>query len=248
MDRTRNKIGYLSGSALKIIAAILMVIDHVGVRMFPSEEIFRQLGRISFPIFCFFIAEGCHYTRNKLKKILTLFVMEAVFLSVYYAYTGEYYPSIFFTFFFSVLMIYLLDFLKKWSLEKFNISKLLLSLLIFLAACILLYYCCDYLELQYGFYGVMIPVFVALFDFKDYEAGVFKHLDSFYVRLFMLALGTLLLSLFVGYSLQIYSLFAIPLVALYNGKPGIKRLKYGFYLFYPLHLVLIEFIALLIGK
>ena len=40
-------------------------------------------------------------------------------------------------------------------------------------------------------------------------------------------------------SVQFYSLLAIPLLALYNGKRGTKKLKYVFYVFYPLHLIVI---------
>ena len=47
----------LSGNALKIIAAISMVIDHTGMLIFPGEDIFRIIGRLAFPIFAFFIAE-----------------------------------------------------------------------------------------------------------------------------------------------------------------------------------------------
>ena len=55
----------LSGNALKIIAAISMVIDHVGLMFFPTLKILRIIGRLAYPIFAFMIAEGCYYTKNK---------------------------------------------------------------------------------------------------------------------------------------------------------------------------------------
>ena len=58
-----GKIRRLNNNVLKIIAAISMLLDHIGLILFPSIEIFRILGRIAFPIFAFTIAEGAKYTR-----------------------------------------------------------------------------------------------------------------------------------------------------------------------------------------
>ena len=46
---------------------------------------------------------------------------------------------------------------------------------------------------------------------------------------------------------QPFSLLALPLLALYNGKRGKWRLKYFFYVFYPAHLGLIYLIGVLTG-
>ena len=68
-----NKIKCLTNNQLKIIACISMLFDHLGFMVFPKLIIFRILGRLAFPIFAFMIAEGCYYTRNKLKHFLTIF-------------------------------------------------------------------------------------------------------------------------------------------------------------------------------
>ena len=49
---------------LKIIAFLTMIVDHTGVIFYPNSQIFRIIGRISFPIFCFFIVEGFSHTKN----------------------------------------------------------------------------------------------------------------------------------------------------------------------------------------
>jgi len=67
-----TKIRFLSGNMLKIIAALAMLCDHVGLLFFPSQDIFRIIGRLAFPIFAFMIAEGCKYTRNKAKYFFNL--------------------------------------------------------------------------------------------------------------------------------------------------------------------------------
>ena len=61
----------LSGNALKMIAAISMLIDHIGLLFFPFNGIFRIFGRLAFPIFAYMIAEGAKYTRNKKKHFFT---------------------------------------------------------------------------------------------------------------------------------------------------------------------------------
>ena len=73
---TASKFGYsLSGNALKIIAAITMLIDHIGVILLPQITLFRVIGRISFPIFAFMIAEGCAHTKNKLRYFYRFFCL-----------------------------------------------------------------------------------------------------------------------------------------------------------------------------
>ena len=59
----------------------------------------------------------------------------------------------------------------------------------------------------------------------------------------MLGIGLVLLSLDLGDSIQILSLAALPLLLCYNGRRGKWNLKYFFYIFYPVHLAVIQGIA-----
>jgi hypothetical protein len=77
----------LSGNALKLIAALAMLIDHIGVLLLPQVLILRVIGRISFPIFAFMIAEGCRYTKNKARYFFTMFGVGAACQVVMYLYT-----------------------------------------------------------------------------------------------------------------------------------------------------------------
>ena len=77
----------LSQETLKIIACVTMLIDHVGATVVesqflvtPSDGIYylyfamRIIGRVAFPIYCFLLAEGAHYTHDPRKYALRLFI------------------------------------------------------------------------------------------------------------------------------------------------------------------------------
>ena len=89
MTLIHSRPAVLSGNTLKIIAAVSMLIDHVGFLFFPNFIIFRILGRLALPIFAFMIAEGCRYTKNKLKYFLTIFILAAICQIVYFLYDGD---------------------------------------------------------------------------------------------------------------------------------------------------------------
>ena len=52
----------LSQNQLKAVAAIAMLLDHVGAELFPEVILLRIIGRLAFPIFSYFIYEGFYYT------------------------------------------------------------------------------------------------------------------------------------------------------------------------------------------
>ena len=95
----------LSASTLKIIACVTMVIDHVGAYIFTDLVILRIIGRLSFPIFAYFIAEGCRYTRHKLKRFLLVFGLGLLCEAAFFLYTGGLDGGILMTFSFSILLI-----------------------------------------------------------------------------------------------------------------------------------------------
>ena len=239
--------GVLSTFTLKILACVFMLIDHVGVRIFPQFIIFRVIGRLAFPIFAFLISQGCYYTKSRLKRFLSVFLLGIICEMVYVIYDGRFYGNILLTFSLSILLIYTLDEIKKKVYSK-QIPQIILYLALFISGLILSYIINYTLGVDYGFFGILTPVFVSLCDYKAGEhPEYFKYLDNKPTRLVMLAFALVLLSWRKSMiSIQILSLFSLIPISLYNGKVGKYKLKYAFYLFYPLHLLLIEGISMLI--
>ena len=220
---------FLSGNALKILAAIFMTIDHIGVILFPRVLILRIIGRLALPIFAFMIAEGCKYTRNKKKYFGMVFGLGSVCQIVYYLFDGSLYFSILITFSLSILIIY--------ALQDWKQKKTALSGLVFAASVIAVYLLNQWLTIDYGFWGCMLPVFAALLH------GTTR--DSLPMNTTMLGVGLVFLGVSTDW-IQCLALMALPLLYAYNGQRGQRNLKYFFYIFYPTHLVVLEGIAMLI--
>ncbi len=254
MDNNYNKIGLFSGSMLKIFACIFMLIDHIGLTFYRYDpeifEIFRIVGRLAFPMFAFFIAEGSRYSKHKLKRFLTIFSIGLAFLVFYYFYDGIIYGNIFLTFSVSILLDAFLFQCKKLAFKASNTLQLIIMLAGFAAAVLLAYQLYSFIRFEYGFWGMLIPVMINLTNFKDIEVkGFFKRIDCHWFRILFLTLGLIPLSINGNMgNIQFYSLLSVIPLIFYNGKPGCKKLKYVFYIFYPAHLVIIEGVALIISQ
>ncbi len=219
---------FLSGNTLKIIAAISMLIDHIGYIFFPDVIIFRIIGRLAFPIFAYMIAEGCRYTKNKLRYFLTIFILALVCQCAYFYSEGDMYLNVLLTFSLSIALIFSLQHCLKALRQGLYIKALLFPLLVTLIYIFTLYF-----EIDYGFPGIMLPLFASVVTPKD------EYSRTFNVALF--TVGLFILSLSLG-GIQYYSLYASVLLLMYSGARGKYKMKYFFYVFYPLHLVILEII------
>ena len=101
-----QKLKCLNGNVLKIIAVISMTIDHMGLMLFHDDIIMRCIGRLAFPIFGFMIAEGCFYTKNKLRYFLRVFILGVLCQIVYYVADKSVYLGILITFSLSIVTIF----------------------------------------------------------------------------------------------------------------------------------------------
>ncbi len=236
----------LSGNALKFIAAFCMAADHVGVVLFPREEIFRIVGRLAFPLFAYMLAEGCVHTRNKRKHFLLLFSFASVCQIGYTVFTQDTYMSILITFSIAILLIYALEFFKNTLFSDKHLVLKILTGVLFVAALIGTYLLNEAVVIDYGFGGCVLPLLpTVLRKPKGADGKPWRLLDNKYVHVAAFALGLSVFAAVAG-GIQWFSLLAIPLLLLYSEKRGKLKTKYFFYIFYPAHLVLIYGIGVLV--
>lgn len=237
----------LSGNVLKLLAASLMVVDHIGVIFFPGSLIWRYIGRVSMPIFAFFIAEGCRHTRSPWKYLGKLFACLAVCQIGNYVGTGSLDICILGTFLLGAILLFCLQNAKKAICSR-DLEKGVFWVLLLAVGIAATYYVNQITYIDYGFWGCMLPVFAGAFYLPGNAPGHLKKWDNKWLSLLCFAVGLGMLVLFDDYAqVQVYCLLALPLLALYSGRRGKGRLTYFFYLFYPLHLALLEGIYMLVS-
>lgn len=227
-----SKLG-LTNNQLKIIAMVTMLIDHVGVALLPQFVILRVIGRLSFPIFAYMIAEGCRYTKNRVRYFGTLAGFAIVCQTANYIATGSLYQCILITFSISVALIFSIDrYLKKQTYASLILALILGIAAIFVTVCLPVLLKKYGFEVDYGVFGMLLPVAVY------FAKGKVQKLVSCAILLSALAM-------MLG-ARQWLGLLSLPLLFLYNGKRGKLNLKYMFYIFYPSHLAVIYLIQMIL--
>lgn len=225
----------LSGNQLKIIALLAMTCDHVGVHLFPQYRLLRIIGRLAMPIFAYMIAEGCRYTKNRGRYLMTVAAFAALCQIVYFVAERSLYQCILVTFSLSICLIFAIDYAKEkkntwtWGLAAATglgiwfLSVMLPNLLRNIT---------NY-TIDYGVWGILLPV-VIYFTPEPYKACA-------------TVLALLPLCLERG-GIQWYCLAAVVLLMLYNGKRGKANLKNLFYIYYPAHLAGIYLLRLALWR
>ena len=220
------KHGFLDNFTLKIIAIITMTLDHIGYIFIPQGTtmymVFRGIGRIAFPIFCFLIVEGFHHTKSPINYLIRLLIFALISevpfdIAFFHSNFDIKHQNVFLTLAIGLSCLFCLEEMKtkKW----FSIFLLVLLGLAYVIHC------------DYGVGGVLL---ICMF----YYTGSFK--DRFWMQFI---LSGLIFIIFFG-SLELPGLIAIPLISFYNGKRGYNKAQWLFYLYYPLHLLILHAIYL----
>lgn len=224
---------------LKLIAAITMVFDHAAIIFLPPDSnaysIFRLIGRISFVLFAYMIAEGFHKTKNFKNYILRLAVLalgiELFLIGFYLVFEINYILQ------FNIIWTLLLGLI---SLFLFYHNNQYLKLLVIPIVVI-----SEYLGLSYGAYGVLMILFFGLYNNKFTNLFHLVFLNLLFIDQPLLSLTNL--AEYAKFpAIQWFSVMGIVFIFLYNGNFGKYRLKWFFYIFYPAHLVVLYLINLLI--
>ena len=218
------KIPTFSGSVLKIIAIVSMVIDHCAYFLMDNNstlyEAMRCVGRIAFPVFAFLIAEGFAYTHNRKRYFTRLLVFAVISEVSWYLLNGaDGTHNVMFTLALGVVALAVLEKLKE--------NSVLCGIAILSIA-----YLATWSGVDYEWRGIlMILVFNLLRNQND-------NLPFPYGRMMQLLCA---LPLMMHYG-SIGALLACMTIFLYDGARGFIKgnvAKYGFYAFYPVHLLLI---------
>ena len=226
MNTVQASVG-LDATALKLLGVVTMTVDHIGYILCPDLVLLRILGRLAYPIFAYLIAEGCTYSKHKAKYFLA--VLGTGLLCSIASYGAEHtlYQSIMITFACSIGLIFLLE----RALVQRNRILWTGVFTVALTACFLLFQfrLIPRLETDYGFLGTITPLLVWLGKGNR-------------EKILGLTVGLCLIALEMG-GIQMFSLAAVPVLALYNGKRGKYQWKPFFYLYYPIHLAVLYGIA-----
>lgn len=222
----------LTGNQLKILAMVCMTADHVGLQLFPGVPFLRLIGRLAFPIYGWMIAEGCRYTHSRRRYFLRLAGLAAVCQIVYFFAMGSLYQCVLVTFSLSVALICAVDRAKgNPTAGNWLILAVATAGVFFLSVVLPAHTATDF-ALDYGFWGILLPVVVSLGRTKREKLALF-------------AACLVLLALHYG-ATQWLGLLALLPIAVYNGRKGRGKLGTLFYLYYPAHLLAIYGISLLL--
>ncbi len=215
----------MSASTIKIIALIFMLIDHFGMFFFPQVFAFRIIGRLSFPLFAWTIANGAHHTKNSAHYFFRLVLFAAISQIPYVLSIRQLAPgfnglNVFFTLSIGLLTIMFVRQIKD------TFYRLLLTFLMALIA--------QLINADYGAYGILV-IMIFYFFYHDWRKMLIA-------QIFLMGLVSLISYYYANMlgMFRVFGILSVLLLLLYNDKKG-KSLKYFFYIVYPLQFILFYF-------
>lgn len=232
----------ITGSTLKLIAIISMLIDHMAAvvslsgsmtfdissnhRLYLIYSSMRLIGRIAFPIFCFLLVEGFLHTHNIKKYAMRLFAFciiseipfDLAFQNQVVNWNSQ---NVFFTLFLGLLVLIGFNYMDKpkEQLQQNTLSVLLYSYPIFFKIVIVVLgiITATLLKTDYAGFGVFLIVLLYLYRFNRKNQMVLGAISTCW---------------------ELTAPISFLLIYFYNGKRGLS-LRYVFYFFYPVHLLLL---------
>ncbi|WP_130871211.1 TraX family protein [Intestinimonas massiliensis (ex Afouda et al. 2020)] len=245
-----NRYG-LSAAALKYLAALCMLVDHMGV-VFPTmlsdlglpawaDLLPRLIGRLAFPIFAYFVAEGCRRTRFFSRYLIRLGLFALISQVPFTLATGTWGGNVILTFFLAAGAV------RGFERATQAGRGAAAASLPLLAACVLaLALSCDY-----GFPAVLL-VFTLYLQGEDRKrlliclgvgiALIYLIYQPFVGLLSLPWLSASMILRYLASSLPVQALCwlcasaSLLFLAGYRGQLGVQS-KWFFYVFYPAHLL-----------
>ena len=245
---SENKSFSLTGSTLKIIAIITMLIDHIGacifelgileneaIRALPDTWTFfyqidrglRFVGRVAFPIFCFLLVEGFLHTSNRKRYAFRLFLFSLISeipfnLAIRGTIRDSYFQNVYFTLLIALLVMMACDYVyQKFVQNLENNPSTKLPFWLFLP-----------IQLVIISFGMLLAYWLRTdYSYKGVAAIAILYLFRF-DKTKQVPAGVL------SFCWELPAPLAFIPIWFYNGKRGIS-LRWFFYWFYPVHLLLL---------
>lgn len=222
----------LSANVIKYIAIIAMLIDHIAWGFVDGTSLLGQLmhliGRITAPIMCYFIAEGYYKTKNLNKYIGRLAIFSGI---SYFAFTFVHTGHFLAVFNFGVILTLMLG-LVALAVCKSEDKPLPVKIFITVVLC---------LASAIGDWPIFGVLYVLAFGLNHQN---FKK-QIFWFSIVSVSMVYLSIRADIGaWYLNLFNLgvfLAVPILFAYNGQRGKggQVNKWVFYIFYPLHLIIL---------
>jgi len=242
----------LTGSHLKWIAILTMLIDHTGVALlelallpfagnavlggnsfdfvvadyhfwYYFDGILRAIGRLAFPLFCFLLVEGFLHTRNVQKYALRLSLFALISELPFDLALFNCFINFYDQ---NVFFTLLIGLLTLWALRYFEETLpphlILLRYIVPLTGIMF----AEFLQTDYAGFGIFL-IFL-LYELRNNRKAQ--------------CIAGAVVTLFNSHTAWISFLF----IWFYNGERGKQLPKYFFYGFYPAHLLILYFLRMLI--
>lgn len=264
----------MSSTALKLLALLLMLLDHIALFIPGMPVWMRYVGRAAAPIFMFCLAEGFAHTENKIRYLKRLYIGSAI-MGILNTVTSILMPDARVSLdnnFFSTLFIIglIITIYEKIKSKERDGKQLLVFSVIYQIVSIIVCFVVEAMAMALEAEGLADNTFsvivrenasylvnglmpnllfceggylIVLFGFMMYYYRKNKKRMSF-VYLYMCIVYAFIIffteggmdGLFNNY--QWMMILATPFFLIYNGEKG-KGLKYLFYIFYPVHLIIL---------
>lgn len=261
----------LDGFQLKLIALVIMTIDHIyyfGYSLTDMPEIMTLIGRIAAPIFVFFVTEGFVHTHSRGKYLLRLYI-GGVLMQIGNLFVNICFPmqngvivlnGIFTTM--AVIVIYLWwieNMRKAWREHRRGCAVLYaLAMAALLLSIVPVQMLLPVSPLAVQLATIFVPspvwcegsVLVVLIGIGFYYCRNSKRAIAIFYTAFLCAV--LALQCLFSFDWEVvrsvfFMWLALPLILSYNGQRG-RGMKYLFYLYYPAHVYILAIAASLLGR
>ena len=257
----------MSGTVLKLIALALMLLDHIA-QFIPGIPVWMHwIGRVSAPLFLFCMVWGFYYTRDRKKYLIRMYLLGVfmgvsdVVLSNVVAKPGKDVPNNIFVMLLLVgIIIWLVEYQKTDSKKGNRLIFLFALLQVVSVVLCFLTVMSGQIKNMYVLVTAILPnilfcegsyVFVIFGVLMYFNRNSKMKLSVTYVVFSLTFFITMAMD---GFTVQnmIYNNYqwmmiaSLPLMLVYNGKKG-KGMKYLFYVFYPVHIIVLFLIGNYMG-